>query len=123
MVSKAASSASSRDKLIPEHSHGTTGRATVIFHTAHDIKEWTNIVARSMYMTGMRKQDVFSEYETYGLFTGRSGVPLRVPKKIGALTIPAGAGNSRTSDSTHAGFRNHGDPYHSQLCPSSDDCF
>jgi phenylacetate-CoA ligase len=85
----------SRDKLIRMHSSsGTTGRATVIFHTAHDIKEWTNIVARSMYMTGMRKQDVFQNMMTYGLFTGGLGFHYGA-EKIGALTIPVGAGNSK----------------------------
>ena len=85
----------SRDKLIRMHSSsGTTGRAIVIFHTAHDIKEWTNIVARSMYMTGMRKQDVFQNMMTYGLFTGGLGFHYGA-EKIGALPIPVGAGNSK----------------------------
>jgi len=85
----------SRDELIRMHSSsGTTGRATVIFHTTNDIGQWTNIVARSMYMTGMRKQDVFQNMMTYGLFTGGLGFHYGA-EKIGALTIPAGAGNSK----------------------------
>ena len=85
----------SRDELVRMHSSsGTTGRATVIFHTADDIGHWTNIVARSMYMTGMRKQDVFQNMMTYGLFTGGLGFHYGA-EKIGALTIPAGAGNSK----------------------------
>jgi phenylacetate-CoA ligase len=84
-----------RDELIRMHSSsGTTGRATVIFHTANDIHQWTNIVARSMFMTGMRKQDVFQNMMTYGLFTGGLGFHYGA-EKIGALTIPAGAGNSK----------------------------
>ena len=63
-----------KDDLVRMHSSsGTTGRATVIFHTQGDIDEWTNIVARSMYMTGMRRSDVFQNMMTYGLFTGGLG--------------------------------------------------
>lgn len=85
----------SRDELVRMHSSsGTTGRATVIFHTIDDIREWTNIVARSMYMTGMRKSDVFQNMMTYGLFTGGLGFHYGA-EKLGALVIPAGAGNSK----------------------------
>ena len=85
----------SKDELIRMHSSsGTTGRATVIFHTAGDINEWTNLVARSMYMTGMRKSDVFQNMMTYGLFTGGLGFHYGA-EKLGALIIPAGAGNSK----------------------------
>lgn len=85
----------SRDDLVRMHSSsGTTGRATIVFHTANDIEQWTSIVARSMYMTGMRKSDVFQNMMTYGLFTGGLGFHYGA-EKIGALTIPAGAGNSK----------------------------
>jgi phenylacetate-CoA ligase len=85
----------SKDELVRMHSSsGTTGRATVIFHTARDIENWTNLVARSMYMTGMRKSDVFQNMMSYGLFTGGLGFHYAA-EKIGALVIPAGAGNSK----------------------------
>jgi len=85
----------SRDELVRLHSSsGTTGRATVIFHTAADIREWTNLVARCMYMTGVRKGDVFQNMMTYGLFTGGLGFHYGA-ESIGALVIPAGAGNSK----------------------------
>ncbi|MEA2014005.1 MAG: phenylacetate--CoA ligase, partial [Thermodesulfobacteriota bacterium] len=85
----------SKDKLVRMHSSsGTTGRAIVIFHTIDDIKEWTNIVARSMYMTGMRSSDVFQNMMTYGLFTGGLGFHYGA-ERLGALVIPAGAGNSK----------------------------
>ena len=87
--------ATSRDELVRMHSSsGTTGRATVIFHTAGDINEWTNLLSRCMYMTGMRKSDVFQNMMTYGLFTGGLGFHYGA-EKIGALIIPAGAGNSK----------------------------
>lgn len=84
-----------KDDLVRMHSSsGTTGRATVIFHTANDIAAWTNLVARSMYMAGMRRSDVFQNMMTYGLFTGGLGFHYGA-EKIGALVIPAGAGNSK----------------------------
>jgi phenylacetate-CoA ligase len=87
--------ATSRDELVRMHSSsGTTGRATVIFHTAGDINEWTNLLSRCMYMTGMRKSDVFQNMMTYGLFTGGLGFHYGA-EKIGALVIPSGAGNSK----------------------------
>jgi phenylacetate-CoA ligase len=87
--------ACSRDELIRMHSSsGTTGRATVIFHTAGDIAAWTNLLARCMYMVGMRRSDVFQNMMTYGLFTGGLGFHYGA-ERIGALVIPAGAGNSK----------------------------
>jgi len=87
--------ATPRDELVRMHSSsGTTGRATVIFHTQSDIDAWTNLLARCMYMTGLRKSDVFQNMMTYGLFTGGLGFHYGA-EKIGALIIPAGAGNSK----------------------------
>lgn len=87
--------ACSRDEIVRMHSSsGTTGRATVIFHTVSDIEAWTNLLARSMYMTGMRRSDVFQNMMSYGLFTGGLGFHYGA-EKIGALVIPAGAGNSK----------------------------
>ena len=85
----------SRDEIIRMHSSsGTTGKATVIFHTANDIAAWTNLLARSMFMAGMRRSDVFQNMMSYGLFTGGLGFHYGA-EKIGALVIPAGAGNSK----------------------------
>lgn len=87
--------ATSKDELVRMHSSsGTTGRATVIFHTQKDLDAWTNLLARCMYMVGMRKSDVFQNMMTYGLFTGGLGFHYGA-EKIGALIIPAGSGNSK----------------------------
>ncbi len=84
-----------REELVRMHSSsGTTGRATVIFHTQNDVNAWTNLVARCMYMTGVRKSDVFQNMMTYGLFTGGLGFHYGA-ERIGCLVIPAGAGNSK----------------------------
>jgi len=84
-----------KEELVRMHSSsGTTGRATVVFHTINDIAVWTNLLARCMYMAGMRRSDVFQNMMTYGLFTGGLGFHYGA-EKIGALIIPAGAGNSK----------------------------
>jgi len=74
-------------------SSGTTGQATVIYYTRKDIATWADLVARSMYMAGMRPHDVFQNMMGYGLFTGGLGFHYGA-ERLGALTIPAGAGNS-----------------------------
>ena len=75
-------------------SSGTTGQATVIYYTRTDIELWADLVARSMYMTGMREDDVFQNMMGYGLFTGGLGFHYG-SERLGALTIPVGAGNSK----------------------------
>jgi len=75
-------------------SSGTTGSATVIFHTQNDLNSWADLVARSMHMAGVRQADVFQNMSGYGLFTGGLGIHYGA-ERLGCLTIPAGAGNSK----------------------------
>ena len=75
-------------------SSGTTGNPTVIFHTRADLASWANLVARSLYACGARETDVFQNICGYGLFTGGLGFQYGA-ERLGALTIPSGAGNSR----------------------------
>ena len=92
-----------KDELIRMHaSSGTTGRAVVVFHTAADIQAWTDVLARCVYMAGMRKTDVFQNMMTYGLFTGGLGFHYAA-EKVGALVIPSGAGNSKRQIQSAAG--------------------
>ena len=87
--------AAPKDDIVRMHSSsGTTGRATVIFHTQRDIDNWTNQLARGMYMAGMRKSDVFQNMMTYALFTGGLGFHYG-EERLGAMVIPAGPGNSK----------------------------
>lgn len=84
-----------KERLVRLHaSSGTTGQATVIYYTRGDIEAWADLVARSMYMTGVRPGDVFQNMMGYGLFTGGLGFHYG-GERLGCLTIPAGAGNSR----------------------------
>ena len=75
-------------------SSGTTGTPTAICHTQNDLNSWADLMARSMYMVGIRKEDVFQNMSGYGLFTGGLGIHYGA-ERIGCMTIPAGAGNSR----------------------------
>jgi len=75
-------------------SSGTTGTPTVILHTQKDLDEWANAVARCLYMVGLRRGDVFQNSSGYGMFTGGLGFQYGA-ERLGALTVPAAAGNSK----------------------------
>ncbi len=75
-------------------SSGTTGNPTVIFHDNHDLSSWADLVARSLYCAGLRDTDVFQNICGYGLFTGGLGFQYGA-ERLGALVIPAAAGNTR----------------------------
>ncbi len=84
-----------REEVVRLHSSsGTTGNPTVVYHTREDIEAWQNLVARCMYMTGVRRRDVFQNMMGYGLFTGGIGFHYGA-EKLGVLTIPTGPGNSK----------------------------
>jgi len=75
-------------------SSGTTGKPTVVFHTAADIDSWTNLVVRALVMTGVTKGDVFQNMMSYGLFTGGLGLHYGA-ERLGVTVIPSGPGNTR----------------------------
>jgi len=75
-------------------SSGTTGNPTVMLHSHNDLDLWANQVARCMYMVGLRDTDVFQNTSGYGMFTGGLGFQYGA-EKLGALTVPAAAGNSK----------------------------
>ena len=75
-------------------SSGTTGTPTVIVHSRHDLESWANLVARCLYAVGIRKTDVFQNSSGYGMFTGGLGFQYGA-ERLGALTVPAAAGNSK----------------------------
>ena len=75
-------------------SSGTTGSPTAILYTRQDLDTWADLVARCMFMVGIRPGDTFQNLSGYGLFTGGLGIHYGA-ERLGCLTIPAGAGNSR----------------------------
>jgi phenylacetate-CoA ligase len=85
----------SQNEMVRMHaSSGTTGSPTAIFYTEKDLHTWASLMARCMYMIGMRRHDVFQNMSGYGLFTGGLGIHYGA-EHLGCLTIPAGAGNSK----------------------------
>jgi phenylacetate-CoA ligase len=93
-----------KERLVRLHSSsGTTGRPTVILHTFEDLNGWTDLVARCLTMAGVRAGDVFQNMMGYGLFTGGLGLHYG-SERVGALTIPAGSGNSKKQISLMTDF-------------------
>ncbi len=83
-----------KSKVIRMHaSSGTTGTPTVVFHTKKDIDTWSDLMARSIYMAGIRNSDVFQNMMTYGLFTGGLGLHYGA-ERAGMMVIPASSGNT-----------------------------
>ena len=84
-----------RDEVVRLHaSSGTTGAPTAIYHSQVDLNVWTGLVARSLYMAGVRRADVFQNLVGYGLFSGGLGLHYGA-ERLGCLVIPSGTGNSR----------------------------
>lgn len=84
-----------RSEFVRMHcSSGTTGSPVAICYTQKDLDTWAGLMARSMHATGIRREDVFQNMSGYGLFTGGLGIHYGA-ERLGCLTIPAGAGNTR----------------------------
>ena len=84
-----------REKFVRLHaSSGTTGTPTAVFYTQKDLDTWASLMARSMFAVGVRPGDVLQNMSGYGLFTGGLGIHYG-SERLGCLTIPAGAGNTK----------------------------
>ena len=75
-------------------SSGTTGKATVVGYTRHDIDIWAECVARCLAMAGVTKDDIIQVAYGYGLFTGGLGAHYGA-EKLGAMVVPMSTGNSK----------------------------
>jgi phenylacetate-CoA ligase len=83
------------DDIVEIHaSSGTTGNPTVGAYTKGDVDVWQELMARSIYATGGRRQDVIHIAYGYGLFTGGVGFHYGA-QKIGMAIIPASAGMTK----------------------------
>jgi phenylacetate-CoA ligase len=72
-------------------SSGTTGNPVVGAYTANDMGIWSDLMARSLYCTGVRKTDVMHNAYGYGLFTGGLGFHYGA-QKIGTRIKPISGG-------------------------------
>lgn len=75
-------------------SSGTTGKPTVVGYTRKDIQTWSEVVARSLTMAGVGKNDIMQIAYGYGLFTGGLGMHYGA-EKVGASVIPISGGNTK----------------------------
>ncbi len=75
-------------------SSGTTGQATVVGHTAEDLKNWGDCFARGIYMVNGSRESVLQVSYGYGLFTGGLGAHAG-GEAIGCQVIPTSSGNTK----------------------------
>ncbi|MTI09862.1 phenylacetate--CoA ligase PaaK [Curvivirga aplysinae] len=81
-----------QDQLARVHaSSGTTGKPTVVGYTKNDIDMWSDVVARSLRASGVRKGDIAHVAYGYGLFTGGLGAHYGA-EKLGCTVIPVSGG-------------------------------
>lgn len=79
-------------RLVRLHaSSGTYGKPTVVGYTAADLEAWTELMARSMTMAGVRPGMLVHNAYTYGLFTGGHGFH-QGAERIGAPVLPVSGG-------------------------------
>jgi len=57
-------------------SSGTTGKPVVATYTEKDLDNWAELMARSLWAGGFRRDDVLHNAYGYGLFTGAHGLSL-----------------------------------------------
>ena len=82
------------DDIVEVHaSSGTTGKPVVGPYTRNDVDLWGEMMARSLFANGLRRQDIVQNAYGYGLFTGAHGFE-KGAQKIGAMVITIGSGNT-----------------------------
>jgi phenylacetate-CoA ligase len=74
-------------------SSGTTGAPIVNPYTAADIRQWREVMARSLVAAGVAADDVILVTASFGLFTGGFGFQYGA-EALGAMVVPAGAGRT-----------------------------
>jgi phenylacetate-CoA ligase len=83
------------DDIIEVHaSSGTTGKPVVGPYTRNDVELWGEVMARSLWANGLRKNDIMQNAYGYGLFTGAHGFE-KGAQKIGAVVITISSGNTK----------------------------
>jgi phenylacetate-CoA ligase len=84
--------AAKSDEIVEIHaSSGTTGNPIIGAYTRNDMDVWQELMARSIYTVGGRRQDVIHIAYGYGLFTGGLGFHYGA-QKVGAKIVPASGG-------------------------------
>ncbi|MBU0497092.1 MAG: phenylacetate--CoA ligase [Candidatus Thermoplasmatota archaeon] len=93
-----------QDDIIEIHaSSGTTGKPVVGPYTRNDVELWGEVMARSLWANGVRKNDMMQNAYGYGLFTGAHGFE-KGAQKIGAAVITISSGNTKRQINTLKDF-------------------
>ncbi len=74
-------------------SSGTTGRPTVVGYTQQDLDNWADLIARSLYASGIRPGWRVHNAYGYGLFTGGLGAHAGI-ERLGCTVIPMSGGQT-----------------------------
>jgi len=74
-------------------SSGTTGRPTVVGYTQRDLDNWADLIARSLYASGVRPGWRVHNAYGYGLFTGGLGAHAGI-ERLGCTVIPMSGGQT-----------------------------
>lgn len=74
-------------------SSGTTGRLTVVGYTDGDLENWADLIARSLYASGVRPGWKVHNAYGYGLFTGGLGAHAGI-ERLGCTVIPMSGGQT-----------------------------
>ena len=81
-----------REHIIRVHgSSGTRGKPTLVGYTRNDLQVWTEVVARTLALGGVRPGMVLHIAAGYGLFTGGMGFHMG-GERLGCTVVPAGGG-------------------------------
>jgi phenylacetate-CoA ligase len=81
-----------REELVRvQASSGSHGKPTVVGYTRADLDTWTELMARSMTMAGVRPGMLIHNANGYGLFTGGLGFH-QGGERIGATVVPVSGG-------------------------------
>ena len=79
------------DVVRVQASSGSHGKPTVVGYTRADLETWTELMARSMTMAGVRPGMLIHNANGYGLFTGGLGFH-QGGERIGATVVPVSGG-------------------------------
>ncbi len=74
-------------------SSGTTGRPTVVGYTQKDLDNWADLIARSLYASGVKPGWKVHNAYGYGLFTGGLGAHAGI-ERLGCAVIPMSGGQT-----------------------------
>jgi phenylacetate-CoA ligase len=84
-----------REEVVRIHaSSGTRGKPTVVGYTRADLDGWSEVMARTLAMAGVRPGMVVHNAYGYGLFTGGIGFHMGA-EKMGCTVVPISSGLSQ----------------------------